>query len=66
MLAEQGVACVVKKTREVGLRVAPPKTDAIWFHGLRKRPPPSSCPWFDDAEIQEGTIGGASNGISGD
>lgn len=36
-LLEQGMACVVSKICELGLRVAPLKTELTWFRRLRKR-----------------------------
>jgi len=38
--AEVGVALVVRKIEMLRLRVAPQKSEVLWFHGSRKRPPP--------------------------
>ncbi|KAK2575395.1 hypothetical protein KPH14_008311, partial [Odynerus spinipes] len=40
-LAEVGVALVVGRIEALGLEVAPRKTEALWFHALRRRPPQS-------------------------
>lgn len=42
-LAEVAVACVVGRIQELGLRIAPGKTEAMWFHALPpSREPPQS------------------------
>lgn len=38
-LAEVGVACVVRKIRDMGLQIAPHKTEALWLYGRRQKPP---------------------------
>ncbi|CAH2257785.1 jg8953 [Pararge aegeria aegeria] len=54
-LAEIGVASVVTKIHELGLRVAPHKTEAIWFHKLPRRlEPPSSSIRVDEFDVQVG------------
>nr|XP_034838764.1 uncharacterized protein LOC117994898 [Maniola hyperantus] len=54
-LAEAGVACVVGKIHELGLKVAPHKTEALWFHGLPRRlEPPSLLIRVGDVDVQVG------------
>ncbi|XP_072931478.1 uncharacterized protein [Epargyreus clarus] len=55
-LAELGVARVVAKIRGIGLSVAENKTDALWFHGLRRGvEPPCMSVRVGDAVIEVGT-----------
>lgn len=54
-LAELGVACVVGKVHELGLRIAPQKTEALWFHKFpRGREPPSQSLRVGDVDVQVG------------
>ncbi|XP_072933004.1 uncharacterized protein [Epargyreus clarus] len=50
-----GVARVVAKIREIGLSVAGNKTEALWFHGLRRGvEPPCMSVRVGDADIEVG------------
>jgi hypothetical protein len=54
-LAELGVSCIVGKIEELGLRISPSKTEAIWFHKLpRGREPPNSSIRVGDVDVQVG------------
>jgi hypothetical protein len=54
-LAELAVARVIGSIRALGLRIAPHKTEAMWFHKLRRgAEPPSSCVRVGDAEVRVG------------
>ncbi|XP_050561732.1 uncharacterized protein LOC118274342 [Spodoptera frugiperda] len=54
-LSELGVAKVVASIHELGLKIAPQKTEALWFHKLpRTREPPSSSVRVGDAQVQVG------------
>lgn len=55
ILAQQGVERVVGKIRELGLQVAPHKTEAMWFHKLpRGREPPQSTIRVGGVQVQVG------------
>ncbi|CAK9820194.1 Putative 115 kDa protein in type-1 retrotransposable element R1DM [Anthophora quadrimaculata] len=41
-LAEVGVACAVARIRDLGLEIAPHKSEALWLLGPRQREPPRS------------------------
>lgn len=54
-LAELGTAYLIRKINGLGLKVAPLKTEAVWFHGLpRSREPPSSMITVGNAQVQVG------------
>ncbi|CAK1598874.1 unnamed protein product [Parnassius mnemosyne] len=54
-LAELGVEVVVAKIHELGLEIAPHKTEALWFHKLpRGREPPNSCVRVGGSEVRVG------------
>lgn len=54
-LAELGISRVVGRICGLGLKVAPQKTEALWFHGLpRRETPPASMVRVGDAEVQVG------------
>lgn len=54
-LAELGTAHVVRKIHEMGLRIAPQKTEAMWFHKLpRGQEPPISQIRVEEAQVQVG------------
>lgn len=40
ILAKVGMTLLVDRIERLGLRVALRKTEAVWFHGPRRRPPP--------------------------
>jgi hypothetical protein len=42
-LAEAGASSVVSCIERLGLRVAPEKTEALFFYGHRRKPPAGSC-----------------------
>ena len=54
-LAEIGVAMIITKICELGLRIAAHKTEALWFHKLpRNREPPDSYVRVGDHQVHVG------------
>ncbi|CAK9815594.1 Putative 115 kDa protein in type-1 retrotransposable element R1DM [Anthophora plagiata] len=54
-LAEAGVACVVARIRDLGLEIAPRKTEALWFHGPRREGPPRSWMRVGESSVRVGS-----------
>lgn len=54
-LAELGAAYLIRKINGLGLKIAPQKTEAIWFHNLsRGQEPPSSVVSVGNVQVQVG------------
>lgn len=51
--AEMAVTCIVRMIRAMGMRVTPHKTEAIFMHGLRGRPP-STRIMVEETPVQVG------------